>query len=270
MVSRRVRRRRSFLGLLVVGGIVVGATLSLSGMTFPDPVQFLSNTGTATPVQKEEFAPPIAQAPRAPGLADSQIKTQPIATLVDPTWLATTAKATGIPARALAAYAGTALGLSLVKPGCHLSWNTLAGIGWVESHHGTLRGGSINAEGVTTPPIFGIPLDGKNNTKAIADTDRGAFDGTAEFDRAVGPMQIVPGTWSSWHADGNADGDEDGQNIDDAVLAAGRYLCYSGKDLSTKEGWQKALFGYNQVNKYMTDVATKAVSYAQTAGAPPA
>jgi membrane-bound lytic murein transglycosylase B len=270
MVSRKVRRRRSFVALIVIGGVVAGTAMSLSGLKFPDSIQSLSSAGTAAPVQKEEFAPPIEQAPRAPGLSDAQLKTQPIATIVDPAWIASNSKTTGIPARALAAYAGTALGLSLVKPGCHLSWNTLAGIGWVESHHGTLRGGNINADGDTTPPIFGIPLDGKNNTKAIPDSDRGSFDGTAEFDRAVGPMQIVPGTWAAWHADGNADGDEDGQNIDDAVLAAGRYLCYSGKDLSSKEGWQKALFGYNQVNKYMTDVATKAVSYAQAAGAAPA
>lgn len=263
MVSRKVRRRRSLLGLIVVVGIGAGATLSLSGMTFPDPVQLLNDTTTLTAVQKEEFAPPLEQAPRAPGLTDAQLKTSPIATLVDPAWIESTAKLTGIPPRALAAYAGTALGLSLVKPGCHLSWNTLAGIGWIESRHGSLRGGTIGADGVTTPPIYGIPLNGKNNTKSIPDSDRGSFDGTAEFDRAVGPMQIVPGTWKAWHADGNADGIEDGQQIDDATLAAGRYLCYSGTNLSTKEGWQKALFGYNQVTKYRTDVATKAVAYAR-------
>ena len=75
-------------------------------------------------------------------------------------------------------------------------------------------------------------------------------------------MQIVPPTWAAWHSDGNNDGYEDGQNIDDSVLASGRYLCYSGKDLATKQGWQDAIYAYNQVPKYMVDVANKANEYA--------
>lgn len=260
MVSRKVRRRRALTGLVVIG--------ALSAWGFTACVQNTTvNTSMGTQVpQSSAFAPAIALPQRAPGLTDAQLSTNSIAALADPAWVTSTAKATGIPTRALAAYAGVTLGLSVVKPGCHLSWNTLAGIGWVESHHGTLQGGSIGPDGVTTPPIYGIPLDGKNSTKAMPDFDQGNFDGTADFDRAVGPMQIVPRTWAAWHADGNNDGNEDGQNIDDAALAAGRYLCYYGKDLSTQEGWQKALFGYNQVTKYMQDVANKANEYAKAAG----
>ena len=259
MVSRSVRRRRTAVALILIVGLGAGAAISMASVGNP------SSTSSTTMPKSDAFAPTIALPPRAPGLTDAHLSTNAIASLADPAWVSSTSKAAGIPARALAAYAGTALGLSVVKPGCQLSWNTLAGIGWVESHHGTIFGGSIGADGVATPPIFGIPLDGKNSTKAMPDFDHGDFDGTAEFDRAVGPMQIVPRTWAAWHADGNNDGEEDGQNIDDSALAAGRYLCYYGKDLSTKEGWQKALYGYNQVSKYMADVAAKANEYAKAA-----
>lgn len=223
-------------------------------------------SGSSTTAQNA-FAPQIALPPRAPGLTDTNLSQNSVGTLADPAWVSATAKATGIPARALAAYAGVTLGLSVVKPGCHLSWNTLAGIGWVESHHGTIFGGSIQPDGKAVPDIFGIPLDGKNDTKAATDFDDGNFDGTSEFDRAVGPMQIVPRTWAAWHADGNNDGEEDGQNIDDTVLAAGRYLCYSGGDLATQTGWQKAIWSYNQVPKYMVDVANKSNDYAKAIAA---
>jgi membrane-bound lytic murein transglycosylase B len=44
------------------------------------------------------------------------------------------------------------------------------------------------------------------------------------WDRAVGPLQFIPGTWSDYAGDGNADGIASPQNIHDAALAAGIYL----------------------------------------------
>jgi membrane-bound lytic murein transglycosylase B len=262
MASRKVRRRRRTLTLLVLLGLIAWWFVSCSGVS----VRSFFQAPSAAP-SGPAFAPAIALPPRTAGLTDADLSHNAVATLPDSAWVSATAKATGIPARALAAYAGVALGLSVVKPSCQLSWNTLAGIGWVESHHGTIFGGSIQPNGITVPDIFGIPLDGKNNTQAAPDFDHGDFDGTAEFDRAVGPMQIVPRTWAAWHSDGNNDGEEDGQNIDDTALAAGRYLCYSGGDLSSQAGWQKAIWSYNQVPKYMTDVANKSNEYAKAAGA---
>lgn len=255
VVSRKVRRRRALA--VALGGSVLFLFLSCQNFRIPNTV-----TPSTTRSTSDAFAAAIELPPASPGLSTTDLKQNAVATLVDPDWVTSTSRSTGIPARALAAYAGVALGLAAVKPTCHLSWNTLAGIGWIESHHGTIFGGGITPSGIAQPPIYGIPLDGKNNTKAMADFDHGDFDGTAEFDRAVGPMQIVPRTWAAWHADGNNDGDEDGQNIDDATLAAGRYLCYSGGDLSTKEGWQKALWSYNQTTAYMMSVADKANEYA--------
>ena len=248
MASKKVRRNRSLL-LIAVLGVATWGFVSCSTAS--------PQTGEGGP-----FAPALAAPPHVEGLTLDQLAHTAIAELPDPTWVKQTAQQTGIPERALTAYAGVAIGLSVVDPECHLSWNTLAGIGWVESHHGTIFGGKILPNGNMSEPIFGIPLDGTNDTKALPDFDDGNFDGTAEFDRAVGPMQIVPPTWAAWHSDGNNDGNEDGQNIDDTVLAAGRYLCFYGGDLATPQGWQDAVFGYNQVPKYMVDVANKANEYA--------
>jgi membrane-bound lytic murein transglycosylase B len=96
----------------------------------------------------------------------------------------------------------------------------------------------------------------------IPDFDDGNFDGTAEYDRAVGPMQIIPATWAAWHVDGNLDGSEDGQQIDDSTLAAAGYLCFSGGDLATAAGWDAAITAYNQAPQYIIDIAAKADEYA--------
>lgn len=251
MASRKVRRNRTLIVIAVIG---------LASWAFVS----CATSGEITP-DTGPFAPALAAPPHAEGLTLDQLAHSPIADLPDPSWVKQTAKQTGIPERALTAYAGVAIGLSVVDPECHLSWNTLAGIGWVESHHGTIFGGRILPNGNMSEPIYGIPLDGSNDTQALPDFDDGNFDGTAEFDRAVGPMQIVPPTWAAWHSNGNNDGNEDGQNIDDSVLAAGRYLCYSGGDLSTIPGWRDAIYSYNQVQRYMVDVANKANEYANKA-----
>ena len=56
------------------------------------------------------------------------------------------APALGIPVTALEAYAYAARVAEVENPECHLGWTTLAGIGQVESHHGTYRGAIIAAE----------------------------------------------------------------------------------------------------------------------------
>ncbi len=260
MVSPRVRRNRAILTIALLGLGTWGFVAVTESLKSPAPAE--------TPLTDEELAlallPEAAALPlAAAGLNSYDLSNNPVAELADPDWLKDTANRTGIPERVLAAYAGVTLQLSAFKPECNLSWNTLAGIGWVESHHGTIFGGKVLADGNMSEPIYGIPLDGKNNTKALPDFDDGNFDGTAEFDRAVGPMQIIPPTWAAWHSDGNGDGNEHGQNIDDAVFAAGRYLCFNGGDLATADGWKKALRGYNQSNTYAQDVSNKANEYAE-------
>lgn len=184
-----------------------------------------------------------------------------LSALADPAWVATTAKKTGIPPRALAAYAGVAI--SFESRACGIGWNTLAGIGEIESRHGTIFGGSIAADGAARPPIFGVPLAG-GAVANIPDSDKGAIDGDATIDRAVGPMQLIPEAWRNWHADGNADGVQDPQNIDDATLAAAAYLCRAGgQKLDTEAGWRQAVLAYNGSEQYLADVIRYSTDYAR-------
>ncbi|WP_106209984.1 lytic transglycosylase domain-containing protein [Glaciihabitans tibetensis] len=203
----------------------------------------ISSPGTVTA--------PAGQPAGATGLAES----------VDGAWLDTVAASTSIPRRALAAYAGASLQLAQENPACNLGWTTLAGIGQIESGHASHGGASLQGDGSTDLPIRGPALDGVR-FMAIADTDGGAWDGDSQWDRAVGPLQFVPGTWSTWGADGNGDGASDPNQIDDAVLAAGRYLCHSG-DLSSVEGWRAGIFSYNHDDAYVDSVAAAANGYAR-------
>lgn len=180
----------------------------------------------------------------------------------DAAWLAETSIVAGVPERALAAYAAADLGARATY-GCAVGWNTLAGIGWVESRHGTLEGGAIEAEGVARPAIVGIPLDGTDRTMAIRDTDGGALDGDAAWDRAVGPMQFIPETWSIWAVDADGDGRFDPHDIDDAAATAARYLCQAYGTLGSPETWIGAIRSYNDTDDYQLQVAEAATRYAE-------
>lgn len=186
---------------------------------------------------------------------------RPLAEVADPAWVARIAAASDIPTRALAAYGGAELRLAVERPGCHLSWTTLAAIGRVESDHGRYGGGGLDAAGVASPAIVGVALAG-GDTLRVRDTDGGALDGDAVWDRAVGPMQFIPSTWASAGRDGNGDGVANPQQIDDAVLAAAHYLCDAGGDLSQSANWIRAVAAYNPNIAYNNRVADAANAYA--------
>ena len=156
-----------------------------------------------------------------------------------------------LPATVLAAYRQAEDELADSRPGCRLRWQLLAAIGQVES--GQARGGRVSADGTTLAPILGPRLDG-NGFAAIGDTDGGLYDGDTAYDRAVGPMQFIPSTWAVWGADGNGDGRSDPGNIYDAALAAGRYLCAGGRDLSDAADLDRAILGYNHSAAYLRTV----------------
>lgn len=185
--------------------------------------------------------------------------------LLDLDELAATASRVGIPARAVAAYASAALAVAEEQPGCGLTWITLAGIGWVESRHGTIGDNELLPDGSLREPIIGVALDGSRGVRAIRDTDGGALDGDATWDRAVGPMQFIPSTWARWQTDATGDGDADPQHIDDAALAAGRYLCAGGGDLRQTSAWARAIHGYNRSDAYVHAVLEAANHYAARA-----
>jgi hypothetical protein len=166
-----------------------------------------------------------------------------------------------VPTRALMAYGNAELLLSDAKPGCHLSWTTLAGLGAVESHHGSTGGTHLGDDGIPVKAIRGPALDGTHDNKLIKDTDAGQFDGDTKYDRAIGPLQFIPTTWERWQVDGDGDGTADPNDIDDAAVAAGYYLCADGRDLTTAEGWYSAIFSYNHKDSYVRNVYDNADAY---------
>ncbi|RWZ72501.1 hypothetical protein EQK42_29435, partial [Streptomyces albidoflavus] len=154
----------------------------------------------------------------------------------------------GIPATVLRAYRNAERRVAGSDPGCRLSWELLAAIGKVESGHA--RGGAVGADGTTLGRITGPALDG-NGFALIRDTDGGAHDGDTVYDRAVGPMQFLPSTWARWAADGNGDGRSDPDNIHDAALAAGHYLCAGTRDLGRPADLDRAILSYNYSRDYL-------------------
>ncbi|MFC7486280.1 KOW motif-containing protein [Knoellia sp. CPCC 206453] len=168
--------------------------------------------------------------------------------------------ASGIPAQALAAYQTAQRLLASADPGCKIDWALLAGIGKVESDHGRWGRNLLDASGTAVPGIFGIPLTGSGVAR-ITDTDGGRYDRDVIFDRAVGPMQFIPGTWKSVGADGNGDGRRDPQNVADAATAAGIYLCSGSGDLTQPSDLTRAVLRYNHSMDYVAKVTSIAASY---------
>jgi hypothetical protein len=164
--------------------------------------------------------------------------------------------ASGIPLSAYRAYQAAAAELARTDPSCRIDWSLIAAIGRVESNHGRYGGSTITAAGLVTPPILGIRLNGSTpGTARISDSDNGKYDGDTTTDRAVGPMQFLPGTWAAY-------GKGDPQNIDNAALATGRYLCAGGGSLNTRAGQAAAVYRYNHSNSYVSLVLSLATAYA--------
>ncbi|MFG3281807.1 lytic transglycosylase domain-containing protein [Streptomyces sp. NPDC048111] len=170
----------------------------------------------------------------------------PAVAAVDPVWTQE-----GIPATVLAAYQRAEARLRESTPRCHLPWQLLAALGKVESGHA--GGGRVDAHGTTLTPILGPVLNGAGFA-SIADTDHGTLDGDTRYDRAVGPMQFIPSTWASWGQDGNGDSRRDPNNVFDAALAAGVYLCADARDLSVPADLDRAVLGYNHSAEYLRTV----------------
>lgn len=241
------RRTLALAGAITVVILVAVIALAVS----PRPAPFVASTPPPT------YAPPATP----PALAAKPTSAS-IADLVSGDWLVATSTRTGIPVRALAAYAGAAVAERKRAPSCGVSWNTLAAIGWVESKHGAYRGSTIEADGTISPPIYGIALDGTTSAH-IADSDKGKFDGDKKYDRAIGPMQMIPQTWRNWRTDASADGKKDPQNIDDEVMAAADYLCRASPDMVGVSGWKRGIASYNSAPSYLIRVARAAIGYAR-------
>ncbi|MET1058467.1 MAG: lytic murein transglycosylase [Nocardioides sp.] len=168
-----------------------------------------------------------------------------------------------LPSPALAAYQRAATVINASDPGCGVSWEHIAAIGRVESDHGRYGGSHLDRNGIALPGILGIPLNGTHGTRTIRDTDAGLYDGDTRWDRAVGPMQFIPSTWSVVGVDADGDGTRNPQDVDDAALATAVYLCSGSDDLSTEAGRVAATLRYNHNNSYVALVLATADGYAR-------
>ena len=233
------------LALSVAAGLValavIGYVVSLVGTPGRDLTVAVPTVAAAVS--------PVAAPAASPSAQDSAQPSTQGPPAVSPEWVAATAARAGIPEPALRAYATAQL-----RAPCEVGWTTLAGIGWVESQHGTHGGRPLGADGVPSSPILGPTLDGSGDVAAVPGE-------AGEWARAAGPMQFIPSTWARWASDGDADGVPDVQDVDDAAYAAARYLCASGS-LTTGAGWAAAVFSYNHSQAYVDRVYAAAQAYA--------
>ncbi|MEU8951606.1 NlpC/P60 family protein [Streptomyces sp. NPDC048489] len=178
--------------------------------------------------------------------------------------------AADIPPRMLTAYKKAVQKVGEYVPKCRaMGWPILAGIAKVESDHAAGR--TISAGGDIRPKIYGVLLNGSGvggNTSAVTDTDNGRWDGNADGERAVGPFQFLPSTWSAIGKDANDDGTADPHNADDAALGAAVYLCGGGRNLAQRSQLKSAIWQYNHSDAYVADVLGWVDQYTAAAQAP--
>ena len=134
-----------------------------------------------------------------------------------------------------------------------------AAVGAVESGHAA--GSSVNAFGDVWPLVLGPVLDGTiEGLVTIPDTDNGRFDLDLDWDRAVGPMQLLPATVVHRGVDGNGDGIIDPHNIWDATASASAYLCVAQTGTTVSQ----AVFAYNHSEVYVDSVLEGYVEIVQS------
>lgn len=261
--SRRIRFGVAHR-LVVVGSVLVVGAAGVLGLTRAiTPAPSLTTADIPALQVRAAQVEPGSAVPVSLTAADvPRRSTRP--TSLD-AWTGRVTGATGIPVPALRAYGNAELAMRATEPHCHLSWATLAGIGRVESDHGRFGGAHLLANGEESQPVVGVPLNGTGGVRDIPDSDGGRFDGDPDVDRAVGPMQFLPSTWAGYGADALGTGHPDPENVDDAALAAARYLCVGGRDMGTPAGWWSGLLSYNDSDSYGQKVFGLADAYARQA-----
>ena len=264
MMSGRIAARSS-VGLIAVGlvGMIGGLMMLFAGPASgerkwgADPAPSPATAVTQQPQAGQ--APETASGSPETGSSGAETGSASPGTDSDSlvAWAAGASAATGIPARAVQGYGYAEIVLQNETPGCHLDWNTLAGIGMVESDQGRYGGASLAADGTETKAVIGPALNGSDGRRDLPAVNHGVLTGDPIYDHAVGPMQLLPETWYQY-----ADPGTNPQNIDAAAMAAGRYLCADGRNLATAAGWWAAILAYNQSTSYADLVFHYANAYA--------
>lgn len=242
------------IAALLAGGAAVGRFVVPAGV--PDP-------GAQPPAQgiTPGRATPTTAQPTATGPALPTPPARPADQLAE--WAAKVAAAVDAPAIAIQAYGFAQLALAQLDPQCRLSWTTLAGIGEVESRHGQADGAVLQPSGRSSPVVMGPVLDGRNGRPLVTDTDAGAFDGDSTYDRAVGPLHLMPSAWRAYAIDADGDAIVDPFDLDDAALTLGRLLCSGTEDLAVRSGWNTAIARYRDGNAYRRTVFAAADKYGE-------
>jgi membrane-bound lytic murein transglycosylase B len=262
VASRRPPRRYVARLVLTAALIVTGLVLTFTIGTNRDEPEQAQQPPPPPFVVAELKPPPGATAPhQALAAPEDRPKFSDMKSL--DAWSKRVSRTTQVPARMLAAYGRAEMWMRFDRPGCRLSWVTLAGIARVEAGRGRFNGAEVGVDGHMTKPIVGPALDGSPGLPAVKDTDSGVLDGDGTWDHTIGPMQLQPAAWQRFAARATADGaPADPQNLDDSSLAAARYLCSGGADLSTPDGWWGALLMYDQSVDYGQAVFSGADAYA--------
>ncbi|GAB6984922.1 lytic transglycosylase domain-containing protein [Nocardioides pyridinolyticus] len=235
---RHVRPVRLVLTASVTAAVVV---LGLYSRQAPEPA---ARTGLPTPPTDSIVA---AGDPGIPATPDARMA-------IERALLPAMNGDDDIPAAALAAYQRGASVAAKVDKTCGITWTLLAAVGGIESDHGRHGRSVLGEDGVSTPLIRGVALNGKGKVAEVADTDAGLVDGDEKWDRAVGPMQFLPATWATVGVDADGDGERSADDLDDAALGAAVFLCAVPGTLSERAGLKAALLRYNPSSEYAAEV----------------
>lgn len=264
MAARRGGRTRSVPVAGLVLGVAFLATSWLAGHRSGAPVE-VPTSSLVDVVDTAALTVPVARpdgrsgTPGARGATAARGRASSVVN-PDPRWVTRTAERTGIPAVAVRAYGRASILAARQLPTCHLGWTTLAGVGLVESAHGTVGGAALLPDGTSSRPIIGPALDGTDGVAAIRSDAAGRrWHGDESWDHAVGPMQFLSSSWERFGADADGDGVADPTDLDDAAWGAARHLCSGGVDLRRGPDWTRAVLGYNDSDAYLRSVLSAAL-----------
>jgi membrane-bound lytic murein transglycosylase B len=122
-----LRRRQLPQGLLLALGVVATGLVLLLTIGVAKPDQAVGPAVTTTAAQP----PPVAAPKPATAAPVDHPDASDVAELDK--WARRLAKPTGLPASLLSAYGRAEMWMRSERPGCHLSWSTLAAIGQVQA-----------------------------------------------------------------------------------------------------------------------------------------